>query len=150
FGLSHNIYFPRIIFLNKLIKGKIRENARTIFTFNAANTERLNLYNLSTVNGSWGYEFAWNRKILTIRYPNIEYSNLTPRAGLQQLFTNNPSLRFIFTDGLIESVNTSLTIAGKNPRRLNYWRFNLEKSGLITSFFKSNFFDSNLYRFLKL
>jgi len=148
-GFSHNIFFPRIILLNRLIRGRVRENARTLFTLNAANTERLELYNLSTVNGSWGYEFSWNRKTLTVRYPNIEYSDLRPRLGLDTLFITNPSLRFIFTDGLIESVNTSFTLAGAG-RNLSYWRFNLEKSGLLTTLFKNNFLDTNLYRFIKL
>lgn len=150
FGFSQNIYFPRLMIPRKIVSGKTRENGRTILTFNASNTERFDLYNLSSLNASWGYEIARNRWILNVRYPNIEYSNLVPRAGLQQLFINNPSLRFIFTDGLIESINAGYTLSGGKARNLNYVRFNLEKSGLITSQIPGQFFDSNLYRFLKI
>jgi outer membrane protein insertion porin family len=150
FSFSHSIYFPRPILISRLIRGKLKENAKTIFSFSAANTERLDLYNLTTINGSFGYDFQLTKKLLLARYPNIEYSNLNARAKLIELFNSNPSLRSIFTDGFIESIIGGLTITGGNNRSLNVLRFNVEKSGLVTTLINSDFLDTNLYRFLKL
>ena len=62
-SFSHNIYFPRFLPFQRMIKESYRDNFRTLFSFNAANTERRLLYNLTTINGSWGWEFQ-RRKVL--------------------------------------------------------------------------------------
>ncbi len=151
FIISHNIYFPRLIPHFNWIKGKIRESSRTILSFNAGNTDRKDLYNLTTVNGSWGYEFQWNKKFLTIRLPNIEYSFLKSRSQLDTLFAHNPSLRNIFTDGLISSVVAGFSVNGGQNKNINVFRVNTEISGFPVGLIKNNrFLDSNLYRFVKL
>ncbi|MES1214842.1 MAG: BamA/TamA family outer membrane protein [Bacteroidota bacterium] len=149
--LSHNIIFPRPILISKLLSGKMKENAKTLFSANIANTDRKDLYNLVTVNGSFGYDFQKNKILLTIRYPNIEYSYLKARQKLLDLFDSTPSLKNIFTDGFIESMIGGLTITGGKNKNINIFRVNGEISGLLSSFIKKNsFLDSNLYRFLKL
>jgi outer membrane protein insertion porin family len=150
FSLSHNIYFPRPILIGKWISGRLKEGAQSVFTFNAANTERKDLYNLTTVNSSIGYEFQLTKKLLTIRYPNIEYSRLIARQKLLDLFNTNPGLKNIFTDGFIESMIVGFTMTGGTNRNLNILRLNLENSGLITRAINSDFLDTNLYRFLKV
>ena len=150
-SFSHTIYFPRVMLINRWVPQKLKENARTIFSFNAASTERRSLYNLTTVNGSWGYEFQWNRNILSFRIPNIEYSYLNPRPLLDSLFKNNPALKNIFTDGFISSVIAGYTRNGGKKDNLNLFRTNMEVCGLLTGLIKgSKFLDSNLYRFIKL
>lgn len=150
-ALSHNIYFPRPILINKLLSDKMKENARTLFSFNVANTDRKDLYNLNTFNSSFGYDFQKNKTLITIRYPNIEFSNLNPRPQLDSIFKKNPSLRNIFTDGFIESMIGGFTITGGRNKNTNIFRMNGEMSGLLTALVKNNsFLDSNLYRFLKL
>ena len=150
-SLSHTIYFPRLILIDKLIPRRFKENARTIFSINAANTERRNLYNLTTVNGSWGYEFQWNNSLLFFRFPNIEYSYLNPKPLLDSLFKKNPALKNIFTDGFISSAITSYTLNGGSRNNPNLFRTNMEVCGLIAGLIKNNkFLDSNLYRFIKL
>ena len=149
FSLSHNIYFPRPILIGKWISGRLKEGAQSVFTFNAANTERKDLYNLTTVNSSIGYEFQLTKKLLTIRYPNIEYSRLIARQKLLDLFNTNPGLKNIFTDGFIESMIVGFTMTGGTNRNLNILRLNLENSDLITRAINSDFLDTNLYRFFK-
>lgn len=150
-SLSHSIYFPKAIFIDKWLPRKMKENARTVFTFNAATTERRELLNLATVNISWGYEFQWKKSTFSFRFPNIEYSSLKPRPLLDTLFKNNPALRYIFTDGFVSSAIASYTRAGGKNKNLNFFRANAEVSGLISGLIKRNkFLDSNLYRFIKL
>jgi len=150
-SLSHTIYFPRTILIGKLVPAKFKENTRTILSFNAANTERRSLYNLTTLNASWGYEFQWNKSSFALRVPNIEYSYLNPKPLLITLFDNNPSLRNIFTDGFISSIIGSYTLSGGTEKNPSISRVNAEVCGLLTGLIKhSKFLDSNLYRFAKL
>lgn len=150
FSFSHSIYFPRPILIQKLLSKKLRENARTIFSVNAAATERRSLFNLTTVNASWGYEFQWEKSSLTLRIPNFEYSSLKPKPRLDTLFSNNPGLRYVFTDGFISSIIAGYTRVGGKKDNRNLFRANMEGSGMIAGLIKSDFLDSNLYRFIKV
>lgn len=148
-SISHNIIFPRAIIFDKWIKQNRKDNFRTIFSINGANTERRFLYNLTTLNGSWGYEYQRGRMLLNIKLPNVEYSFLSKRDSLRKLIQANPALNNIFTDGFIFSSIVNLTLTGGKGDNLNLFRANLEGSPLIAGFFKSNFLDSHLYRFVK-
>jgi outer membrane protein assembly factor BamA len=157
FSISHNIYFPRPIPNARWIPAKWVDNFRTVLSMNAAITERLNLFNLTTFNLSWGYEFQVAGKNpntnynFSLRLPNIEYSTLIPRQQLLDLFDDNPALRNIFTDGLISSVILGMTRTSENKNNVNILRANMEVSGLVAGFIKGNkFLDSNLYRYIKV
>lgn len=151
FSFSHSIYFPRPILIQKILSKKLKENARTIFSVNAAATERRSLFNLTTVNASWGYEFQWGKNSLAVRIPNFEYSSLKPKPRLDTLFANNPGLKYVFTDGFISSIIASYTRLGGKKDNRNLFRANMEASGLAAGLLKnSDFLDSNLYRFIKI
>lgn len=150
FVISHNIYFPRLIPRFKFIPEKYREYLRTILSFNAGNTERKDLFNLTTVNGSWGYEYQTPKTLISLRVPNIEYSYLKPRQRLLNLFNENPALKNVFTDGLVSSVIAGVTLSNTRKRTSSIFRANGELSGTLAGFIKSKFLDSNLYRFIKL
>jgi outer membrane protein assembly factor BamA len=108
------------------------------------------LYNLNTVNASWGYEFQWKNKFLSVRIPNIEYSFLVKRDSLDKLIMNNPSLKSVFTDGFVFSTITSYTVIGGKNNNTNVFRFNAEASGLLLGLLRNRFLDTNLYRFIKV
>jgi|CXWL01.1.fsa_nt_gi outer membrane translocation and assembly module TamA len=150
FSVSHNIYFPKLVPRMKFIPERFRKNIRTSLSFNAGNTERKDLFNLSTLNGSWGYELQSKNSLFSLRLLNIEYSYLKRRQGLLDLIDSNPSLKNIFTDGLISSIIAGVTINGNKNKTLNIFRANAEMSGLLASLIHSNFFDDNLYRFIKV
>jgi outer membrane protein insertion porin family len=151
FSFSHSIFFPRAVGVSSIIPKKLKENARTVFSFNAASTERRALFNLTTVNGSWGYEFQWNKKTLSIRFPNFEYSYLKHKPLLDTLFSKNPALKNIFTDGFISSTIINYSISGGKKKNVNFLRANMEVSGLASGLIgNSKFLDTNLYRFIKL
>ena len=149
-SLSHTIYFPHPIPNNNWVPAKLRENFRTVFSFNAANTERRELYNLTTLNASWGYEFQWKHQLFSIKLPNIEYSSLSVKPKLNDLFQSNPSLRNIFTDGFISSIALGYTATGGKNRSVNVFHANMEESGLVAGMIRSKFLDKNLYKFVKL
>ena len=150
FSFSHSIYFPRAVGINRIIPKKLKENARTVFAFNAAATERRALFNLSTFNGSWGYEFQWGKNSGSFRFPNIEYSNLRRKPLLDTLFKNNPALKNIFTDGFISSTIVNFSRSGGKNKNPNFFRANMEVSGLLSGLIgNSKFLDTNLYRFIK-
>ncbi len=149
-SVSHSITFPRPVPEMKWLPEKIRNGFRTVLAFNAGLTERRLLYNLKTLNGSWGYEFQWDQKFMFLRFPNIEYSSFTSRPLLDSIFSNNPSLKNIFSTGLISSVMTGMRITGGRKKSINTLAASLEFSGLISGLIRNKFFDENLFRFLKL
>jgi outer membrane protein insertion porin family len=154
-SVSHTIYFPKPIPNAKWIPEKYRNNIRTVFNFNAANTERRQLYNLTTVNGSWGYEYQRNipgtQKIiqLTWKIPNIEYSYLRERDSLKNLIIANPALKNIFTDGFISSTILGITLTNAKEKTPRVLSANLELP-FLAGFIPSNFLDTQLYKFIKI
>ena len=149
-SVSYNIFFPRLVPRMKWVTEKYKENLRSSFSFNAGNTERKDLFNLTTINGSWGYQFQSKNALFSLRLPNIEYSYLKPRQKLLDLFTSNPSLKNVFTDGLISSIITGVTINSSKNKTQNIFRANAEMSGLLTGMVSNKFLDEHLYRFIKL
>ncbi|HUR64838.1 MAG TPA: BamA/TamA family outer membrane protein, partial [Chitinophagaceae bacterium] len=148
-SINHTFSFPRPIPRMKWLPENIRNSFRTVLAFNAALTERRELYNLNTVNGSWGYEFQWGRKFMTLRFPNIEYSSFRSQPRLDTIFKYNPSIRNIFSDGLISSMMAGVRVTGGRKKNINNLTFNVEVSGLLLGLIKNKFLDTNLYRFIK-
>lgn len=149
-SINHTIAFPRPIPRMNWLGQNIRNSFRTLLVFNAATTQRRELYNLNTINGSWGYEFQWGKKLINLRFPNIEYSSFKPQQKLLDIFSNNPSLRNIFADGFISSMLAGVQVRGGKNKHINIFSFNFEVSGLISGLVKKNkFLDTNLLRFVK-
>lgn len=150
-SINHTISFPRPIPRMNWLNENIRNSFRTLLIFNAALTERRELYNLNTINGSWGYEFQWGKKLITLRFPNIEYSSFKPQQKLLDIFASNPSLENIFADGFISSMLGGVQVKGGKGKHINTFSFNVEVSGLLSGLIKRNkFLDSNLFRFIKV
>ncbi len=150
FVVSHNIFFPRKIPHFIPLPEKYSENIKTILSFNAARTERKNLFDLTTFNASWGYELQWKNKLFSLKFPNIEFSDLQPKDSLRKLFLLNPSLPLIFNDGLVISTVGNYFVTGGKNNITNTLRLNLEESGLLTGMIPAKVLDSNLYRFIKM
>jgi len=161
-SLSNSLIFPRFVFpgMNNF-RQSFRGNIQSVLSLNAANTERRLLFNLTSFNTSWGYEFGWrsreyaltNRTFnLGIKIPNIEYSYIRKRDSLLSLIRENPSIQNLFSDGLITSVITNFSMPwnSANRRSINVLRLNMEASGLLTGLVRNSFIDEQLYRFVKL
>lgn len=163
-SLSNALIFPRFVFPGmKGFKDDFRGNVQSVLSLNAANTERRFLFNLTSFNTSWGYEFTWRTRPekylvngrtfnLVMRLPNIEYSYITRRDSLLRLIENNPSINNLFSDGLITStiLNFSMPWNSESKKVTNVFRTNIEGSGLITGFVRNKFLDDKLYRFIKI
>jgi outer membrane protein insertion porin family len=150
---SGSVVYPRFIFpVAEKFKEDFKGTIRSMLNVNAANTERRYLFNLTTVNGSWGYEFVRRKYSLGVKLPNLEYSYLIKRDSLDTLIKNNPSIKNIFSDGFIASgiVNFTYPWAMRNNKIVNVFRANMEESGLLTGLIPSKFLDDQLYRFIKL
>ena len=150
FSVGHTILFPKPIPNAKWIGPSLRENFRTIFSFSAANLDRKDFFNLTSVNASWGYDFTWKNKGLTIKVPNIEYSLLDKEDSLIKFLLDNPSLRGVFNDnGLVFSMQTSFHVRGGRGNASHIFRLNTEASGILIDFINAKILDS-LFRFVKL
>jgi outer membrane protein insertion porin family len=149
-SFNHTIYFPRFIPNTKKIPERYRDNIRSFFAFSAANTERRFLYNQTTINGAFGWEYSRRNILWTLKFPNIEYSYLIKRDSLNKLIVANPSLANIFTDGFISSIVSNFTISGGRTNTPNVLRINFEEAGLVTGLIRNKFLDSQLYRFVKM
>lgn len=153
FLLSNNIQFPRLV--PKLqwlpIPQKQKDSASTFLSFNLGYTDRIDYYRVFSLTTSWAYEFTWNKTILGIRIPNVEYYFLERRSQLNKLIDTNQSYKFIFNDGLILSSLINVTTTGGKKYVGNVFRFSGEESGLLTGpILRAWSHDAKVYRFIKL
>ena len=152
-SVGYNIFIPwgipKFRFFPERLREKFRGNTKTILAFNAANTQLIDYYNLTTFNASWGYEWQYKNKIFALKFPNIEYSLLKRRHLLDTVFKYHPGLEKVFNDGLIISGIGSFTINGGTKNNINTFKTNGEISGLPT-LIHSDFIKKNLYRFIKI
>jgi outer membrane protein insertion porin family len=157
-SFGHNIYFPRFVPRLKVTPPFVKDkNIKTVFGFRVENTDRKQLFNISSFSTSWGYELSWSKnqintinKLLAIRLPNVEYSVLTRRSLLDKLIDTNASYKYIFNNGLITSTIINYTVSYPRKRKTSQVRLNGEGSGLMLGFLRTKFLDTTLYRFLKL
>jgi outer membrane protein assembly factor BamA len=149
FTLSHTIQFPRIVPRLQWLPREWREDGRTFLNFNLGYTDRIDYYNVSTLNTSWGYEFTLKNLIIGVRFPNIEYNLVQRRKYLDSLIKTNASYKYIFNDGLIISgLITANWITG-TKNRTTVKRGSIELAGL-PGFLQDAFPDAKMYHFVKI
>ncbi len=149
-SLTNAIYFPRMLSPFGFVPNAWKENVRTVLNLNMAYTRRKDFFDLTSVIGSWGYEFNWKNKLLNIRLPNLEFTRLIEGDSLTALIQSNQSYAYIYNSGMVASIIGNLTITGGKRNVANVARFNLESSGLLTGLSHSKFLEENLHRFIKL
>jgi len=156
FVLSHTIYFPKAMLPRfGWIPEADRNNIRTVFGFNAARTERKELFNLTSGNASWGYEYQYvkpgSHKLtqISLKLPNIEYSNLQKKDSLDKLIAANPALKNVFTDGFISTVILGASLTNTHPKKPSVFSANLELP-FLAGLIRSDFLDTQLYKFMKI
>lgn len=147
-SMGYNIVFPKIVPHFNFLPERFRE-ARSILAFNLANTQRIDLYNLTSFSTSWGYELRYRNKFYAIKLPNVEYTLLNAKDSLEKIFEKHPGLRNLFNDGLVVSTIGSYTVNSGTKKNLNTFKANLEESGLLTSMVRTEFIKKHLYRFVK-
>ncbi|HEU4470016.1 MAG TPA: BamA/TamA family outer membrane protein [Flavisolibacter sp.] len=150
--LGHTIQFPRLVPRLLFLKSPaMLEYGKTFLGFNLGLTDRIDYFRVITLNTSWGYEFSWRNKLLSIRVPNIEYNYLQRRFLLDSLIKENASYRYIFSDGLIASLAGNLTIAGGRKDLTKLTRISAELSNPFTGLiYQPRNKENKLYRFVKI
>ena len=148
-SLSYSILFPKPIPNVKWMPEKFRDNFRTNFTLSIANTERNDFYNLTSINGSWGYSTQWKNKSAFVKFPNIEYAHIIKRDSLRRFLDSFPSLKNVFPEnGLVLSIQGGFTVRWGGGKSVQVFRANFEESGMLADLVNIKIFDS-LFKFIK-
>lgn len=152
-NLSHSIYFPRLISPFRLKHEDSLLNSRTVFNINGSYTIRRSIYNVNSINTSWGYEWSTRNKrnqqlnwLFTI--PNIEYTLLNGKDSLNKLIEQIPSLRFAFNDGFVIGILGGMNTAWGKKNHFNTFKIRIEESGALFGFIRK-LEENNLFRFIK-
>jgi outer membrane protein assembly factor BamA len=149
-SISHSISFPKPIPNVKWIPERFRDNFKTVLTASLGNIERNDFFNLTSINASWGYSFSWRNKTFSLKFPNIEYAYVRKRDSLVEFLNQNPSLKTVFPEnGLVLSVQSGFTVRWGRGNTSQFFRANIEESGLLTNLINLKLLDS-LFRFIKL
>jgi outer membrane protein insertion porin family len=147
---GQSIYFPRFIPKFRFLTDEEKQNARTSLGFNGRYVSRFDFLEMLSLNTSFGWDVSKRNQLLSIRFPNIEYTFLDRKKLLDSLINRNRSYAYIFNDGLVVSSIVNLSVSGGNSLKTNLFRYGMESSGLLLGFFRNDFFDSTLKRFFKV
>ena len=139
-SLSHSYSFPRIIqpfnkwtwLTNNIAK---LDNRRTILSAAGNYTNRIDFYQLRSLNVNFGYDFSKGKTAFQLRVPNIELYKVDTLQGLIQLFNDNPFLRNSFRNGNVIGlgIGSNTLFNGADLSKTHNLRFNIEESGTITN-----------------
>ena len=149
-NLSHSIFFPKLITPFHIKPPSVSgiSNERSILSGNGAYTIRKEIYNVFSVNGSWGYEWTsrnWNYQFFPI---NIEYTKLEGKDSLNNLIKLIPSLRFAFNDGFVIGMIGAINRTWQTRNKTSYFKARVEESGALSGFYRE-LERNNLFRFIK-
>jgi outer membrane protein insertion porin family len=154
FSFNNGFAIPRLITPSRKINKRRLLSEQTVINTNLSYINRINLFNLQSVNFSAGYEWSdrVNRKY-TWRPVNIEFTRLYNESDrFRQTVLENPFLRSSFTTALVAG-------AYFNPRhtgRQRNFKGNAETSGILLGAVKgllnteTNILQKYLRRFVKL
>ena len=149
-SISHTIVFPKPIPNARWIPDKFRDNFKTALNFSLANTERRDFFTLKSLNASFGYNVQWKNKSVYLKFPNIEYTDVTKKDSLIKFLDDNPTLKNVFPEnGLVLSTQMGFSVRGGKGNASQIFRMNFEESGLIASLIDIEPFDS-LFKFIKI
>lgn len=134
--------------LNKILEA---ENKRTLLSFNASYTDRFQIFKLTSITGSLGYEWKQKNNVFLFRPINVELYTLNKQQGLEDLIKANPFLQLSFNTGNV--VGSSFTyfnnhISGSKPYVSHFLRLSAEESGGLLGTIPS--LQKNIYRYVKL
>jgi outer membrane protein insertion porin family len=140
---SNNVTVPRLLFPKFLLPKKSREKFRTktgetFINTNLAYSNRLELFNLQSLNLSLGYAFLTkkNRKFV-IRPFNVEYNFLYNKTdSFTEILNRNPFLNYSYNTSFVLGMAGSYSSIRKinnstnGNTKENSFKVNIEESGL--------------------
>ena len=150
-SVSQNFYFPKFITPFKIKNEDKLNYSRTIFNVTGSYTDRRNFFQLSSVNGSVGYEWSRKNKILFYSPLNVELYHLRKPLtdSLLNLFKKIPNLRYSFNDGLVVSQSFIYKSIVSNQNKITQLKIGVEESGGITGFIPKLDRQGGLFRYIK-
>ncbi|MBK7434382.1 MAG: BamA/TamA family outer membrane protein [Chitinophagaceae bacterium] len=138
---SNNIVFPRFIFpFKNLNRDRRFIGAESFINTNLSFINRINLFNLQTVNFALGYDWSSKRSLTqtrqwVIKPFNIEFARLFNETdSFKKTLQENPFLRYSFNTALVAGSSIgfkSNSINPRHPNRQHSFKVNVEESGLI-------------------
>ena len=120
-------------FINSLIKRP--EASRSFLNIGGGYNDRTNFYTLTNLSVGFGIEWKKKNNIWTVKFPNVEFVNLSKTANLDLLIQENPNIAYQFNQGLVfgAAVGFQKDIAyRRKPNHSSYIKANAEESGLLT------------------
>ncbi len=141
FSYNNGIAIPRLITPFKKLNSKRLLTQQTVINTNLSYINRINLFNLQSVNISAGYEWTnrVNRKF-TLKPLNIEFTRLYNESdSFRQTIIDNPFLRSSFTTALVAGSSFNYSSSYFNPKhkgRQRNFKGNVEISGIFPGYIK--------------
>ncbi|MDQ0105999.1 outer membrane protein assembly factor BamA [Chitinophaga terrae (ex Kim and Jung 2007)] len=137
FGGEMSLTWPRFAMPFNL-KHTARSNVKTRLTLGANYLSRIDKFDITSINASFGYD--WNEtayKRWIVRPITLNYVGVSLNPGFRDTVVNdNPYLKRSFEPALIGGESVSFIFNNQDilhPRHYTYFRANLEESGLWLS-----------------
>jgi outer membrane protein insertion porin family len=152
-SFSNSLVFPRFIFpFRKANRDKHVVSPETFINTSASYINRINLFNLQSVNLAIGYGWRNPKNAQFIFKPlNIEFTRLYNETdSFTKTLLDNPFLRYSFNTALVVGPSigySSSKVNGKHPSRSHTFKVNMEESGFPLRSLK--IFDKYLRQYLK-
>ena len=138
-GYSNTIAIPRLIFpqlANLLSKNKKQTKGETFINTDLSYNNRLNLFNLQSVNLNFGWSRTWRRWNLTTRPFFLGYSKLFNETdSFKTILRDNPFLQYSYNTAFVMGTGVGASHVYSNPvhpnslSKIRSFRVNLEESG---------------------
>jgi outer membrane protein insertion porin family len=147
-SISHTFIFPKLISPIKINQEGKLKNLQTILNINAYYTDRFELFQVRSINGSWGYQLSKGNKTYIWKPINIEYTNLSKTDSFEMYLNNIPSLQLAFKTGLVVGEQFVYSSVYTKKNWIDLFRFSFEESGALLGLIKS-LDEGDLWRFVK-
>ena len=134
---SNTIIFPRFIFpFKRSNHDKNVSGSETFINTNLSFINRLNLFNMQTVNLALGYDWTSRRNHQwVLKLLNIEFAKLYNETdSFKKTLQDNPFLRYSFNTALVAGASVGYKSTRVNPKHPNWQhsiKVNVEESGLL-------------------
>lgn len=139
-GYTNTIAIPRLIFpklANLFSKNKKQTRGETFINTDLSYNNRLNLFNLQSVNLNFGWNRTWKKWNFTVRPFFLGYSKLFNETdSFKTILRDNPFLQYSYNTAFVMGTGVGAANVYSNPvhpnslSKIRSFRANLEESGL--------------------
>ncbi len=99
---SNNVVIQRLLTPVKKWNNKKLISPQTFINLNLSQSNRFNLFTTKNLNFNYGINWVDKKKqSWSIRFPNIEFSNLNPTDSFNKILLDNPFLRYSYNTAFV-------------------------------------------------